>query len=196
MLVADTYLGHREDPDVVDRLAGTDPVRVRLSDTDRRRSRVRTETTDGRDLGVVVGRDLDDGDVLVTDDGTTVIVELVRIDALVLDFETADLSALTALEVGHALGNRHWDLAVRGHEALFPVEDSRERMLTHVADHLPADVTSRFEAVPPTTFDDGGPSHEHDHGHGHEHGHGHGHGHEHGHSHDGDGTHPAAGEEP
>ncbi|MBV0924021.1 urease accessory protein UreE [Halomicroarcula limicola] len=200
MRVADSYLGHREDSAVTDRLADADPLRVVLSDTDRRRSRLRTETTDGEDIGIVVARDLADGDVLETDDGALVEVELAAIDALVLDFADADVSATTALELGHALGNRHWDLAVRGEEALFPVPDTRERMDAAVADLLPEGVTTRYERAPPTTFDDGG---DRRHGDGHAHGHGdhthsHPHGshdsadHEHGHAHgvrtiDGDG---------
>jgi urease accessory protein len=170
MLVADTYLGHRDDPDVADRLTDADPLRVTLSDTDRRRSRVRTETVGGQDLGVVVARDLEDGDVIETADGTLVVVELAAVEALVLGFGDADVTATDALALGHALGNRHWDLAVRGTEALCPVPDSRERMEATVADLLPDGVCTRFERVPPTTFDDGGADHSHD-GHGQARGH-------------------------
>jgi urease accessory protein len=171
MLVANTYLGHRDDPAVAARLAGTDPERVFLSDTDRQRSRVRTETAAGRDLGVVVGNDLADGDILETEDGRLVVVELEPIVALVLDFAGTEIQPLAALELGHALGNRHWDLAVRESEALFPVTDSCERMQAAVADHLPEGVSTRFEDVPPTTFDDHAPGldHSHTHGHGGEH---------------------------
>lgn len=184
MLVADSYLGHRDDAELADRLDDADPLRVVLSDTDRQRSRVRTETTDGRDLGVVVADDLADGDVLETDDGELVVVELARIDALVLPIDDADVSPTAAVELGHALGNRHWDLALREGEALFPVTDSRERMLEFVADHLPAGVETRFESVPPTTFDDGDDGRGGDHAHGHEGGHSHAHGDGHSHSHD------------
>jgi len=189
MLVADRYLGHREDAELADRLAEDDPLRVVLSDTDRQRSRVRTETTDGRDLGVVVAEDLADGDVLETDDGELVVVELARIDALVLPIDDADVGPTAALELGHALGNRHWDLAMREGQALFPVTDSRERMLEFVADHLPAGVETRFESVPPTTFDDGDDAHAGGHGDGHSHSHDDGHSHAHGeHSHGHDGV--------
>lgn len=161
MLVADHYLGHRDDHDVDSRLT-EDTHRVVLSDTDRRRSRVRTETVDGSDLGIVVSRELGDGDVVETEDGALVVVELASIDALVVDFGDADVSATAALEFGHAAGNRHWNLAVRGDEALFPVPDTRERMLDALAGELPAGVTTRFERVPPTTFDDAdAPNHEH-----------------------------------
>lgn len=170
MLVADTYLGHRDDPDVATRLADAAPYSVVLSDTDRQRSRVRTETADGTDIGIVVAADLGDGDVLETTDGTLVVVELAAVDALVLDLSGADVSPLSALELGHTLGNRHWDLAVRDGAALFPVPDTRERMRDAVVEHLPADLELRFELVPPTTFDDGGDGHAHgDHGQAHRH---------------------------
>lgn len=180
MLVADRYLGHREDDAVADRLADEDAHRVVLSDTDRRRSRVRTETPDGRDLGIVVSRELGDGDVLETGDGSLVVVELAAVDALVVEFADADVSPTAALEFGHATGNRHWDLAVRDGEALFPVPDTRERMLDALSDDLPDGVATRFERVPPTTFDDA-ESADHEHAHDHSHSHGDGaHSHDHG----------------
>ncbi|WP_101296019.1 urease accessory protein UreE [Halegenticoccus soli] len=166
MLVADGYLGHHDDPAIVDRLADANAHRVVLSDTDRRRSRVRTETDDGRDLGVVVARDLCDGDVLETEEGDLVVVELAPVEALVLDFTDADVGAIAALTLGHTLGNRHWDLAIRGSRALFPVADTYERMETIVADLLPDGVTVRSETVSPTTFDETGADHAHGHGRG------------------------------
>jgi urease accessory protein len=188
MLVAERYLGHRDDAGVAARLSEADPHRVVLSDTDRRRSRVRTETAEGADLGIVVAEELGDGDVLETAAGVLVVVELAAVDALVVDFGDADVPATTALAFGHAAGNRHWDLAVRGEEALFPVPDARERMLSALEGDLPAGVTTRFESVPPTTFDDGGtPAHDHSHSGAHDHG-GESHGHEHDGAHDHGGT--------
>lgn len=186
MLVANAHLGHREDPGIESRLEDEVPARVVLSDVERRRSRVRTETVDGRDLGIVVSRDLGDGDVLETESGTLVLVELAAVDALVLAFADAEVPATTALEIGHALGNRHLDLAVRGEEALFPVPDTRERLRGAIDGLLPEGVTVRFERVPPTTFDEAGGHGGSDHEHGHSHGGG-GHGHDHGgsgHDHD------------
>jgi len=188
MLVADTYVGNRVDPAVADRLADADAHRTVLDATDRRRSRVRTETEHGRDLGIVVAREFADGDVLETEGGDLVIVALATVDALVIDLAGADVGPTRALEVGHALGNRHWNLSVRGDEALFQVADTPERTEATVADLLPAEVTTRFEQVPPTTFDDETSDHTHGteyedgHDHSHEHGHdrSHGHGSDHG----------------
>jgi urease accessory protein len=184
MLVANTYLGHRDDDAIAEAVDTSDHATVVLTDTERQRSRVRTETTDGRDLGIVVARDLADGDVLAAEDGTLVVVELAAIEALVLDFADTDVSPTAALELGHAVGNKHWNLAVREREALFPVTDSKERMEDTVADLLPADVPTRYEHVPPTTFDDDGADHTHGDGTSmHDDGHGHGgagHAHDHG----------------
>ncbi|MFY4813754.1 urease accessory protein UreE [Haloarcula sp. AONF1] len=184
MLVADTYLGHRDDESLAAAVEAADSATVVLSDTERQRSRVRTETTTGRDLGIVVARDLADEDVLEAEDGTLVVVELAAIEALVLDFADSEVSPTAALELGHAVGNKHWNLAVRGQEALFPVTNSKERMEATVADLLPADVPTRYEHVPPTTFDDDGVDHTHGDGTGHGvSGHSHdgtSHGHDHG----------------
>jgi urease accessory protein len=174
MLVADIYLGHEAESTVAERVAETTTEQVHrtvLTDTERRRSRVRTRTTDGLDLGVVVARDLGDGDVLETDGEDLVVVELEPVDAMVLDLADADVDAVAALELGHAVGNRHWDMVLRGSEALFPVPDTRDRMRATVEGLLPAGLSPRFECVPATTFDDDG--HDHSHEHPHDHGHHH-----------------------
>lgn len=168
MLVAERYVGNRADPDVDDRVRDAETERVVLTDTERRRSRIRTETTEGREIGVVVGRDLADGDVLEADDGRLLVVELADVEALVVSL--ADASATAALELGHALGNRHRDLAVREGEAVVPLADARERLESAVDEFLP-EAPRRVETVPPTTFDGtasshGAHAHHGDHSHG------------------------------
>lgn len=161
MLIADSYLGHREIPAVADQLDDTDLHYAVLSDTERRRSRVRTETTDGQDLGIVVSRDLENGDVLETGDSDLIVVELETVEALVLDFAETDVAATEALALGHAVGNRHWNLAVQGSEVLFPVFDSRDRMESTIENLLPDDVGTHYEPVSPATFDGSEPDHTH-----------------------------------
>lgn len=163
MLVAETVLGHRDAPAVAERLAEGDPSRVVLSDTERRRSRVRTETLDCQDLGIVVGSILRDGDVLETTTGHLVVVKLAEVKALVVEVSADDVTPTTALVLGHAVGNRHWDLAVRDDEALIPVADSQGQIETMVRNQLPDGASIRYETVPPSTFDDVGTDHEHHH---------------------------------
>jgi Urease accessory protein UreE len=164
MLVAERYVGHRAAASVGERLAGLDDSemhQVVLTDTERQRSRVRTETVDGVDLGIVVGRELADGDVLATDDGELVVVGLAAVEALVVDLADTDAAPTAAAAFGHAVGNRHWDMSTRGTAVLFPVTDNQERMERFVRDEAPPGATLNYERVPPTTFDEGGVDHSH-----------------------------------
>ena len=188
MLVADEFLGTLEDSDVAARVDDETGLTVTLDDTERRRSRVRTAAEDGTDVGIVVPRELRDGDVLLADD-RPVVVSLEPVEALVLEFGgvegNASSAATAALELGHAVGNRHWDLAVEADRAYLPVTDSRERMLAETDGDLPDGVTAGSESVSPALFDDSTPEHDHSHGAGHSHDdeHSHDHGGDDGHSH-------------
>jgi urease accessory protein len=162
MLLAETYVGHRDDESVAAAFDTGDCHRVVLTDTERRRSRVRTETVDGRDIGIVIGRELADGDVLQTEGGASVIVELASVEAMVIELEETDATTTVMVAFGHAVGNRHWEMATRETAVLFPVTDNRERMERFVKEEAPYGVTISYERVPPTTFDDGGPDHAHE----------------------------------
>lgn len=177
MRVADSFLGNvSEDTSLAARVEREDAPTVAVDDTQRRRSRFRTTADDGTDLGVVVGRDLRAGDVLSAGDSLFV-VALDRIEAMVLDFSTVDggsRAATAAIELGHAVGNRHRDLAVDGDRAYLPLADSRERLEAEVRPRLPDGATVGYDEVSPTLFDDGGGDHGHEHadGHGDIHSHG------------------------
>lgn len=172
MLVAETFVGTLDDEAVAERVGAGDPLRVTVDGTERRRSRFRTTADGGTDLGVVVARELRDGDVLSTGD-RLVVVSLAAVEAMVLDLggvADPDRAAVTtALELGHAVGNRHWDLAVDGERAYLPLADTRDRMDSTVEPHLPPGVTVGYDEVPPTLFD-GGDSPDHGDGHAHSHG--------------------------
>jgi urease accessory protein len=162
MLVANERLGHDGAPSVTDSI---DPAhRVVLSDEERQRSRVRTHTVAGEPLGVTVSHPLEDGDVLRTECGELVVVELDTVDVIAIDLSDADIATKDAIELGHAAGNRHWELAVRDGEALFRAPDSPDRIASTVSEFLPEDVAIRRESVPPTLFDDVVADHAHDHG--------------------------------
>jgi urease accessory protein len=147
--------------------------RLRVDDARRRRSRFRASTDAGRELGVVVpGADpLATGDVLLADD-VMVVVELSEVPALAVTFP-ADADPARAAAVGHAVGNRHWDLAVED-ETLYvpagPDPDGRHRLLDAL---VPAAATIERTAVEPSLFDRSesgvhGNSTESDHDHSHD----------------------------
>lgn len=181
MLIADQRVGNVNEGVGL----GDDALRVTLSDTERRRSRVRTTAEDGTELGIVVSDVLSDGDVL-TADGRRVVVSLEAVEAMVVTFD-APVRPVGVVELGHAVGNRHWDLTVDGDRILLPVTDDRDRMESFVRPLLPDAATVSYEPVPQATFDDGhagGHSHVHvdddgDAGHAHD-----DHGHAHLHRHD------------
>ena len=180
MQVYDTYVGNVGDEELA--VEGQTET-VTVNDEQRRRSRFRVETDEGTEVGVVIPRCLREGDVLATEgDGPALVVALDPIEAVVVDLADADAPLTSGVALGHAAGNRHWDMAVRGEAVLFPAPGSAERVQATLGEHLPDGAITRREAVSPALFDGGGPGHGG--GHGHDHGHGHGHTHE-GNSHHG-----------
>jgi len=198
MELYDTYLGNeRADDDVAARVAASeddDVRRVTLDETTRRRSRFRTETDDGTDVGIVTtdAGSLEPGDVLAGEDGRLLVIGLAAREALVVSMDGATATpatmALTA-KLGHAVGNRHRDLAMRGSDVLIAVSESVERQRAEIVEYLPDGATVGIRDVDPTLFDDATPDHAHDEGSGaHDDGHGEGErDHTHGHLHDEDG---------
>jgi len=152
---------------------------VTVDDDRRRRSRFRARTDDGREIGVVVARELRAGDVLSASDAEAppVQVALDPVEAVTVDL--SDAAPTTAVALGHAAGNRHWDMAVRGQTVLFPAAESDDRIDATLGPHLPEGAIVGREAVSPALFDDatGDGDHKHEHGHGHAHAHGDGGGH-------------------
>ncbi|AQL43753.1 hypothetical protein BV210_14025 [Halorientalis sp. IM1011] len=188
MLVSESILGNvDDDADLrrsVESRHDSAVERVVLDERERRRSRIRTTTDAGTEIGIVVEdeRGLRPGDVLVDDDERVVLVEFADREALVVGFAAGDAAAMArATELGHAVGNRHRDLAVRGDEVLIALDADGERTIEEVTAMLPAGAETRRENVDPTRFDGAGTA-DHEHGHGddgHDHGHG-GDGHVHG----------------
>lgn len=188
MLVCDTYHGNVEDAEPEGEVE-----RVVLSRADARRSRVRAETEEGSDVGIVVDRRLRDGDI-VYDGETAVVVTLEAVEAFAVGIDA--LTPTEAAEFGHELGNAHGEMAVDDEGVVYvPVEDART-----LVNRLGDDVSVERVEVEPSVFDgddaehgghgghaEAGHDHSHDHSREHEHEHDHaeehGHTNDHGHSH-------------
>jgi urease accessory protein len=191
MLVVESVLGNVEaDPDLAARREerpAEEVERVVLDERDRRRARLRTTTEAGTDIGIVSPEGgLQPGDVLVDDAERMVVVDFADRDALVVDFTGVDGTGealATAAALGHELGNRHRDLAVRESEVLVALGPDAGQIRATVESAAPAGVTVRRETVDPSLFDGtGAHGHDHDGESGHTHDHAHGdHTHEHTH---------------
>ncbi|MEY7849807.1 urease accessory protein UreE [Natrarchaeobius sp. A-rgal3] len=174
--------------------------RVVIDPDDRRRSRFRASTDAGTDVGVVLDKPaVSAGDVLLVEDDRMILIAFEPREVLAVSLPEASAEALAAaVELGHRVGNQHWDLAVDDGTVYVPLAADR-----HIVERVVADVIPGSE-VRETTVDadlfvtdtgdghgrghasgaDPGHSHEddaHEHGHeddDHEHGH-----HEHDHEH-------------
>lgn len=180
------------DPDLAEAIAAHERAgtleRVVLDDTDRRRSRFRARTEAGTELGVVVDRpELAAGDVLLLADDRAVVVAFEPREAFVVEFPTVTAAVSTAVELGHRIGNQHWDVAVEGDTVSVPVEADRAIIEDVLGPYIPPEATTRYETVAAERFidgTDGRGGHDGEHGHGHDGEHGHDHDGEHGHGHD------------
>ncbi|ADJ14036.1 urease accessory protein UreE [Halalkalicoccus jeotgali] len=140
--------------------------RITVDERERNRSRFKTELEDGTELGIVLGdHELSPGDVLVADDERMVVVEFERREVLVVS--VPEMNWKEALELGHHMGNQHWELAVRGDELLVPIVGERRLMERTLREELSEGATIGTEAVDPALFDDATADHDHAHGHPH-----------------------------
>jgi len=168
--------------------------RVVLDTSDRRKSRLRVETDAGTDLGILVDQpELSAGDVLFVDDDHAAVIEFEAIEAFVIDLPAATGSTLmAAVELGHRIGNQHWDVAVEDGTIYVPVEADKSIIESVLGEYLPVGAETRYEIVEAERFVDGETmDHGHaDHDHSHDHDADHSHDHaDHGHTHDEDADH-------
>jgi len=171
--------------------------RVVLDTGDRRKSRLRVETDAGTDLGILVDQpELSAGDVLFVDDHHAAVIEFEEIEAFVVELPKAtDETLLAAVELGHRIGNQHWDVAVEAGAVYIPVEADKSIIESVLGEYLPAGAKTRYEVVEAERFvdgetmDHGHGDHDHSHGSRSDHSHNHGDGPDHSHSHDHDGGH-------
>jgi urease accessory protein len=159
--------------------------RVSIEAGERRRSRLRVETDAGTDLGIVPDRDLYPGDVLVLGAARAVVVEFESREAAVIALPDATRGSLAQMtELGHRIGNQHWDLAIDDGALYVPVAADRHIVEDVLGPHLPTDGEISYADVDAglwidsdgTDGEDGHGDRNHEDGHGdgnHEDGHGH-----------------------
>ena len=148
---------------------------VVLDDTERKRSRLRVTTDAGTDLGVLVDQpELVAGDVLLCNDDRAAIVAFEEREAFVIEFPAAEAAVSTGVELGHRIGNQHWDVAVEDDTIYIPVEADRAIIEDVLNPYIPARATTRYETVDADRFIEGGDDDTTAGGHGVDHDHTHG----------------------
>ena len=150
--------------------------RVVLEAAERRKSRLRVETDSGTDLGVLVDRpELREGDVLFLEDDRSAVVTFRSRDVYVIELPDATPDAMAAaVELGHRVGNQHWDIAIDDALVYVPLEADKHIVEDIVGDYVPEDALTYYDAVDATLFidderQDQGHEHARDTDHGHEH---------------------------
>ncbi|MCU4742446.1 urease accessory protein UreE [Natronoglomus mannanivorans] len=137
--------------------------RVVLDETERKRSRLRVETDAGTDLGIVVDRPaLSAGDVLACEDDRMIVVALEPREVIAVELPSPSLETTAlAVELGHHVGNQHWDLAVDDRTVYVPLAADRHIVERVIRDVLP-DASCRAETVAAELFvADSGVDHDH-----------------------------------
>lgn len=156
MIVTDEIIGNvHEDESLADKYESYDQegkVEVlTLGSDERKRSRLRTTTDAGTEIGVIKEKpEFDRGDVLYVDDDRMIIVELKKEEAMVIEypaqkFELDDI--FSAMKLGYDIGNRHWDLLIEGEEIYLPLAEEKSIVESVVEEALPAEATYRYEQV-------------------------------------------------
>lgn len=158
--------------------------RVVIDAENRRRSRFRATTDDGTELGVIVDAPaVSAGDVLLVEDDRMIVVAFEPREAIAISLPEATPEALpTAIELGHRLGNHHWDLAVTDGVAYVPLEADQhiiERVITDVASDADIRKTTVDADLFVTDREEGNDGHAHGGEREHEHEHTHDGGHQH-----------------
>lgn len=150
-------------------------AQVTLTYDDRKRSRLRTRTDDGRELVILVprGTQLDDGTLLRTECGTVVRVRAA--DELLSTVRSADPLALA--RACYHLGNRHVPVAIGAGWLRY----QHDHVLDDMVRGLGLAVVSERAPFQPEPGAYGGHRHGHSHDHDHDHDHDHSHDHDHAH---------------
>lgn len=167
----------RDDPTLEERLQAHDRAgsleRVVIEAAERKKSRLRVETDAGTDLGVVVEQPpLREGDVLFVDEAAAAVVTFERTEAYVIDLpEPTPETFAAVVELGHRIGNQHWDVAVEDGAVYVPVEADRHILEDVLESSIPDGVSTRYREVDASLFLEDGPNRQSQEHHTHSHHH-------------------------
>ncbi|MDY7081367.1 MAG: hypothetical protein SXQ77_02920, partial [Halobacteria archaeon] len=151
--------------------------KVFLKPDDSTKSRIRTRTDAGTEIGIAVSDELSPGDIVYRDDEKTVVVEFEQVEMMVIESGSDNGNFLAGLRLGHVLGNQHLEMEVDDDDNLsrirLPVSRERGRtMERNIRPHIPDGAEIRYTEADYDEVSRGNHAgHSHDHRHSHEHSH-------------------------
>jgi urease accessory protein len=158
----DGIVGNRhDDPGLEERIAAHEREgtfeQVVIGADERKKSRLRVETDAGTDLGIVVQRpELRPGDVLFVEETAAAVIAFEEREAYVIELpDPGGETVSAAVELGHRIGNQHWDIAVEGETIYVPLDVEKRILEDVLGPYLPAEATTRYESVDGARFVDG-----------------------------------------
>jgi urease accessory protein len=119
--IAKTYLGNiQNNLQLSEQLTSENCLEVHLDYSDRYKGRIHVHTDSGVAIGIIKSRDhpLQTGDLFQTDSEKLVLIRLQEPELLVLDLATikSDISPVQLVNLGHALGNHHYPIAIKNNK--------------------------------------------------------------------------------
>jgi urease accessory protein len=139
--------------------------RLILDEHDRKRSRLRTTTDRGTDVGLVIDHPagLSAGDVIVYNAERMIIITAEQQEVAVLDIDIIE-NRERAVTLGHHLGNQHWTLTIRNGRLYIPVPEKRAHA-ERVIEGTLGDVPIEYEQADPAIFEENAQPNHHSHEH-------------------------------
>lgn len=149
MILVETVLGNRNDPQWGPRLAAAAIDELALDHWEAQKNRFRKKTAGGTELAVSLDRGtfIREGDVLLWDEAAqrAIIARISLRDVMVIHLDALadaqpDIALRTCIELGHAMGNQHWPALVKGGRVFVPLTVDRKVMSSVMNTH-------RFEGI-------------------------------------------------
>ncbi len=119
-LIAKKYLGNiTQDAELLEKVnrakSSNKYLEVELQKSDRVKGRILTKSVSGIAIGIIKSRELllESGDILETDNGDLIGINLQEETFMVLSFTDSNNEPLALVQLGHLLGNSHYPITIQ-----------------------------------------------------------------------------------